>query len=56
MVEPMLNSDAEGKGYHRLGDHYTAHFLKRHPEVPTTVVRATDRNRVLAINKPKNLL
>ena len=40
-----------GREYHRLGDHYTARFLKRHPEVATTVARATDRNRVLAINK-----
>ena len=34
-----------------MGGHYTARFLKRHPEVATTVARATDRNRVLAINK-----
>ena len=33
------------------GDHYTARFLKRHPEVATTVARATDRNRELVINK-----
>ena len=34
-----------------MRDHYTTQFLTRHPEVATTVARATDRNRVLAINK-----
>ena len=34
-----------------MGGHYTARFLKRYPEVATTVTRATDRNMVLAINK-----
>ena len=30
MVESMLNSssDAEGKGYHKFGDHYATRFLK----------------------------
>ena len=51
MVKSMLNSDVEGKGYHILEDHYITHFLKRQPGVAATVARATDRNRVLAINK-----
>ena len=53
MVGSVLGSDAEGKPeeYHRLGDHYTARFLKGHPEFTTTVACTTDCNRVLALNK-----
>jgi hypothetical protein len=48
MVVSMLNS--KGQRCHRVGDHYTTRFLKRHPQVATTVARAMDRDRVLALN------
>ena len=32
-------------------DHYTSRFLKPHPSVATTVARAVDRDRVLALNE-----
>jgi hypothetical protein len=35
MVVSMLNS--KGQRCDRLGDHYTTRFLKRHPQVATTI-------------------
>jgi hypothetical protein len=48
MVVSMLNS--KGQRCDRLGDHYTTRFLKRHPQVATTVAWAMDRDRVLVMN------
>ena len=50
MVVAVRNGK-NGVQHHRLRDHFTARFLKRHPEIATTVVRAMDRDRVLAIDE-----
>jgi hypothetical protein len=39
-----------GQRCDRLGDYYTTRVLKRHPQVATTVARAIDCDRVLAMN------
>ena len=50
MIVQILNNP-EGTRCDRVGDHYTSRFLKRHPSIATTVARAVDRDRVLALNE-----
>ena len=49
MVVSLSNSKEE-QPCGRQGDYYITRFLKRHPEVATTVARAIDCDRVLAMN------
>jgi len=49
MVVSILDSK-ERRQCDRVGDHYTTWFLQRHPRITTTVARAMDRGRVLAVD------
>ena len=49
MIVQILNNNLEGTRGNRVGDHYARRFLKCHPSIATTVARAVDRDRVLAL-------
>ena len=50
MIVRILNNP-EGTHCDGVEDHCTSRFLKRRPSIATTVARAVDRDRVLALNE-----
>ena len=46
-----IRQNENGVQHHRLGNHFTMRFLKRHPQIATTVAHAMNRDRVMAINR-----
>ena len=50
MIVQILNN-SEGTRCDRIRDYCTSRCLKRHPSIVTTVARAMDRDRVLALNE-----